>query len=72
MEPLSSIWKTNMLRLKRKAGGEVNIAVEKIVSFIDAAEGGSEVLVEGGLTYSVNESPQSIRNALKKAGFEFN
>ena len=71
MEPLPSTWKTNMLRLKRKDGGEVNISVEKIVSFINTAEGGSKILLEGGLTYLVNESPRSIRSALTKIGFEF-
>ena len=55
-----------MLRLKRKSGGEVNFPAYKILAFIDAEGGGSEVVLDGGLTYTVEESPLSIRNAMKK------
>lgn len=55
-----------MLRLKRKGGGEVNFPACKILAFIDAEGGGSEVVLDGGLTYAVEETPLSIRNALKK------
>lgn len=55
-----------MLRLKRKGGGEVNFPAFKILAFIDAEGGGSEVVLDGGLTYAVEETPLSIRNALKK------
>lgn len=55
-----------MLRLKRKGGGEVNFPAYKILAFIDAEGGGSEVVLDGGLTYTVEESPLSIRNAMKK------
>ena len=55
-----------MLRLKRKGGGEVNFPAYKILAFIDGKDGGSEVVLDGGLTYKVEESPLSIRNALKK------
>lgn len=55
-----------MLRLKRKGGGEVNFPAYKILAFIDAEGGGSEVVLDGGLTYVVEESPLSIRNAMKK------
>lgn len=62
-----------MLRLKRKGGGEVNIAVDRILSFINGNnDEGSTILIEGGLTYEVEQSPQSIRTALKKLGFDFN
>lgn len=55
-----------MLRLKRKGGGEVNIPAYKILAFIGAEGGGSEIVLDGGLTYQVEETPLSIRNALKK------
>ena len=56
-----------MLRLKRKGGGEVNFPAYKILAFIDGGnDGGSEVMLDGGLTYKVEETPLSIRNALKK------
>lgn len=55
-----------MLRLKRKGGGEVNFPACKILAFIDAEGGGSEVVLDGRLTYTVEESPLSIRNAMKK------
>lgn len=62
-----------MLRLKRKGGGEVNIAVDRILSFINGDNDvGSNILIEGGLMYEVEQSPQSIRTALKKLGFDFN
>ena len=54
-----------MLRLKRLNGGEVNIALFSIISFIDR-ERGSTVVLTGGLTYDVDESPRTIRNMLKK------
>ena len=54
-----------MLRLKRTAGGEVNIAPFSIISFIDRDKG-STVVLTGGLTYDVDESPRTIRNMLKK------
>ena len=65
-EPLPSIWKTNMLRLKRKGGGEINFPHSKLLAFIDNKNGGSEIMLDGGLTYLVDESPVSIRNALKR------
>ena len=65
-EPLPSIWKTNMLRLKRKGGGEVNIPACKILAFIDGKDGGSKVVLDGGLIYEVEESPRSIRNSFKQ------
>ena len=55
-----------MLRLKRTAGGEVNIAPFSIISFIDR-ERGSTVVLTGGLTYDVDESPRTIRNMMSKA-----
>ena len=55
-----------MLRLKRKGGGEVNFPACKILAFIDAENGGSEVVLDNGLTCMVEESPLSIRNAMKK------
>ena len=55
-----------MLRLKRRGGGEVNFPGYKILAFIDGKDGGAEVVLDGGLTYQVEESPLSIRNALKK------
>ena len=54
-----------MLRLKRKNGGEVNILASKVVTFIDEPEG-SLIMVEGCISYSVNESCQSIRGQMKK------
>ena len=54
-----------MLRLKRTAGGEVNIAPLSIISFIDR-EKGSTITLTGGLSYDVDESPRTIRNMLKK------
>ena len=58
-----------MLRFKLKNGNEVNFFAHKILSFIKADEG-SEIVLDGGLTYAVNESPQSIRNAIKKLDSE--
>ena len=56
-----------MLRLKRKGGGEVNIPTYKILAFIDGGnDGGAEVVLDGGLTYKVVETPLTIRNAMKK------
>ena len=65
-EPLLSIWKTNMLRLKRKGGGEVNFPHSKLVAFIDNKDGGSKITLDGGLIYEVEESPRSIRNSFKQ------
>lgn len=58
-----------MLRFKLKNGGEVNFFAHKILSFIKKDDG-SEIVLDGGLTYQVNESPQSIRNAIKKLDSE--
>ena len=54
-----------MLRLKRTAGGEVNIPPFSIIYFIDRDKG-STVVLTSGLTYDVDESPRTIRNMLKK------
>ena len=54
-----------MIRLKRTNGGEINLANFSIISFIDRDKG-STVVVTGGLTYDVEESPRTIRNMVKK------
>lgn len=56
-EALPSIWKTNMLRLKHKGGGEVNFPGYKLLALIEGKDGGSEVVLDGGLTYKVEELP---------------
>lgn len=55
-----------MLRLKRTAGGEVNIAPFSIIAFINRDKG-STITLTGGLTYEVEESPRTIRNMMSKA-----
>ena len=55
-----------MLRLKRTNGGEVNLAPFSIIAFTDRDKG-STVIVTGGLSYDVEESPRTIRNMLSKA-----
>ena len=55
-----------MIRLKRLNGGEVNIAPFSIMAFIDR-EKGSTVILTGGLTYDVDESPRVIRGQIQKA-----
>lgn len=55
-----------MLRLKRTNGGEVNIASFSIIAFIDRDKG-STVILSGGLSYNVEESPRTIRNMVSKA-----
>lgn len=55
-----------MLRLKRLNGGEVNIAPFSIIAFIDRDKG-STIILSGGLTYDVDESPRTIRNMMSKA-----
>ena len=44
----------------------MNFPACKILAFIDAEGGGSEVVLDSRLTYTVEESPLSIRNAMKK------
>lgn len=60
-----------MLRLKLVEGGEINIHIEKIVSFSNT-ETGSLVIMDNGTNVEVQESCQKIRNDLKKLGFDFN
>lgn len=55
-----------MIRLKRTNGGEVNLAMFSIITFIDRDKG-STVTVTGGLSYDVEESPRTIRNMLSKS-----
>lgn len=54
-----------MLRLKLNNGGEVNIPAYKILAFL-SQKLGSTVVLDGGLSYDVNESPRTIRNAIMK------
>ena len=55
-----------MIRLKRLNGGEVNFSPFSIIAFIDRDKG-STVVVTGGLSYDVEESPRTIRNMLSNA-----
>ena len=54
-----------MLRLKRINGGELNVPAYKILAFINK-NGGSEIVLDGLLSYEVKETPLSIRNAINK------
>lgn len=55
-----------MLRLKGQSGDEININPAHVVMFRPSAAG-SEVLVTGGVLYSVQESTRTIRHQIKKA-----
>ena len=54
-----------MLRMKRIGGGEVNVSAFGLLAFIDKDKG-STIVLNGGLSYDVEESPRTIRNMLDK------
>ena len=63
-----------MLRFKQTSGEEVNINPTQITFFVKAGEEGKNSLIKlnNDQSFTVVESTMSVRNALKKIGYEFN